>query len=334
MNYIVTLAPSNTAFSVEADEPILAAAKRQNLNLPHSCQNGICGQCKAEVVSGEIIQGEHTEQALSQAERAAGKILMCCSTLRSNAALNLPGYNGADSPPVKTLPSRISKISIQGNVAILSLALPKAPPFVFLAGQYVDLLLPGNQSRSYSIANSPAQAEHIELHIRYRKGGLFSEMLFSGSLQEKAIMRIRAPLGTFTLQDSSAPIILMATGTGFAPMQSLLQHLIDTGSQRHVHLYWGARHHADLYALDTAQQLIDALPHGRLTPVLSQPNEHWPGRKGYVQTHVIADYPNLSKHEVYACGSTDMIETAQTALHQQCGLPEQAFFSDAFSPAH
>ena len=333
MSYIITLSPSNNAFSVEANENILAAAKRQGLNLPHSCQNGICGQCKAQVLGGEVIQGEHTEQALNTAESAAGKILMCCSTLRSDAILKVPGYNGDNMPPVKTLPSRVISIELINHVAIMKLALPTAPPFVFLAGQYIDLLLPDNNTRSYSIANSPAQTGFIELHVRYRKGGLFSEMLFSGSLKEKAILRIRAPLGTFTLNHSEAPMILMATGTGFAPMQSLLQHLIDTGSQRRIHLYWGARHLEDLYALEVANSLIKALPNARFTPLLSKSTENWRGVTGYVQEHVIQDYPDLSTHEVYACGSEKMIESAQPALQQQCGLPSAAFFSDALSPA-
>ena len=333
MKNVVTLSPSNTAFSVEANETIFAAAKQQGLNLPHSCQNGICGQCKAEVLSGEVIQGEHTEQALSASERSAGKILMCCSTMRSDVALNIPAYTGADTPPVKTLPSRISSIEIMHDIAIIKLALPKASPFVFWAGQYIDLLLPDNRTRSYSIANSPTQTSLLELHVRYRKGGLFSEMLFSGSLKEKAILRIRAPLGTFTLNESNAPIILMATGTGFAPMQSLLQHLIDTNSKRTVHLYWGARQIDDLYAQQTAHALIQALPNARLTLVLSKPHSEWCGAAGYVQDHITQDYPDLSAYEVYACGSSDMIESAQIVLHEHCNLPNGSFFSDAFSPA-
>ncbi|MBP8043210.1 MAG: 2Fe-2S iron-sulfur cluster binding domain-containing protein, partial [Neisseria sp.] len=144
MPYTVTLAPDHTAFTVEAGEPILAAAKRQNLNLPHSCQNGICGQCKAEVLSGQVQQGSHAELALSSEEMAAGKILMCCSTAQSDVALKVAGYNGAGAPPVKTLPARVAGIEFLHDVALLKLALPKAPPFVFWPGQYIDILLRDN----------------------------------------------------------------------------------------------------------------------------------------------------------------------------------------------
>ncbi len=335
MPYTVSLAPDQTAFSVNENEPILAAAKRQNLNLPHSCQNGICGQCKAQLVDGEVVQGTHAELALSAEEAAQGKILMCCCTAKSDVVLKVPGYNGADAPPVKTLPARVFGIDFKHDVAIVTLALPKAPPFVFWAGQYIDLLLKDNQTRSYSIANSPAHAETLELHIRKRDGGLFSGMLFGeeASVKEKAILRIRGPLGTFTLQDSSKPIIMLATGTGFAPIRSLLQHLIDSGSSRSVHLYWGARKQDDLYRLQEAADLIARLPDARFTPVLSRPDDGWCGARGYIQAHVAADYSDLSDYEVYACGSSDMIENAQKHLEAERSLPPEAFFSDAFSPA-
>ncbi|UOO82960.1 FAD-binding oxidoreductase [Uruburuella testudinis] len=335
MSYTVTLAPDQTAFTVNSGEPILAAAKRQNLNLPHSCQNGICGQCKADLISGEVEQGPHAELALSSEEAAKGKILMCCCTAKSDVQLKVPGYNGADAPPVKTLPVRVCSVDIRHDMAIVKLSLPKAPPFVFWAGQYIDLLLKDNHTRSYSIANSPAQTDMLELHIRKREGGLFSGMLFGeeAAVKEKAIMRIRGPLGTFTLQESDKPMVMLATGTGFAPIQSLLQHMIDTGSRRPVHLYWGARKAADLYALPAAEALLAQLPDAKFTPVLSRPDEGWNGARGYIQAHVAADYADLSGYEVYACGSTDMIEGAQKHLENERGLPPEAFFSDAFSPA-
>lgn len=297
MPYTVTLAPDHTAFTAETGEPVLNAAKRQGLNLPHSCQNGICGQCKAEIISGEVEQGTHAELALSAEEAAQGKILMCCAVPKSDLTLKVPGYNGAAMPPVKTFPARVSSVVFEHDTAILTLALPKAPPFVFLAGQYIDILMKNGQSRSYSIAGSPAHPETLELHIRKRDGGLFSGMLFGedAPVKEKAILRVRGPLGTFTLQEGKKPVILMATGTGFAPIRSILQQLVENGSSRPVHLYWGARREADLYRPEDAAGLAAQLPNGRFTPVLSRPSESWKGARGYIQTHIAADYPDLSQ---------------------------------------
>lgn len=335
MSYTVTLMPDHATFTVEAGEPILSAAKRQNFNLPHACQNGICGQCKAEVVSGGVMQGVHAELALSSEEAARGKILMCCTTLNGDVMLKIPGYNGTSAPPVKTFPTRVASADYIGDVAVLTLSLPKSPPFQFWAGQYIDILLTNGQTRSYSIANGPNRPETLTLHIAKREGGLLSGMLFGEevSIQEKTILRVRGPLGTFTLQENDKPVIFMATGTGFAPIGSILHQLADNGSSRTVHLYWGARNRGGLYDFQTASDLIARLPNARFTPVLSRPDEGWQGATGYVQTHVAADYPDLSGFEVYACGSAQMIESANELLQQQCGLPEEAFFSDAFVPA-
>ncbi|MDO1509315.1 MULTISPECIES: 2Fe-2S iron-sulfur cluster-binding protein [unclassified Neisseria] len=335
MSYIVTLVPDHATFSVEAGEPILNAAKQQNFNLPHSCQSGICGQCKAEVLNGYVKQGPHAEMALSKEEQKKGKILMCCSTAESNIELKVPGYNGINTPPVKTFPARISNINRVRDVAIITLALPKAPPFAFWPGQYIDVLLKDGNSRSYSIASSPCRTDMMELHVRYREGGLFSEMLFGEKavLKEKSIMRIRGPLGTFTLQKTNAPIILLATGTGFAPIASILQSMIINGDKRSVHFYWGARTEADLYQLQTAADLISQLPQARFTPVLSRPQNDWKGAIGYVQNLVAEDYPDLHTYEVYACGSMAMITDAKKLLKEKCKLPSEAFFSDVFLPA-
>lgn len=335
MSYTITLAPDNAVFTAEAGEPVLSAAKRQGLNLPHSCQSGICGQCKAELAEGRVEQGAHAELALSAEEAAQGRILMCCAVPQSDIVLKVPGYNGSAMPPVKTFPARVASVVYGHDVAVLTLALPKVPPFAFLAGQYIDILLKNGQVRSYSIAGSPEQPESLELHIRRREGGLFSGMLFGEDalVKEKAILRVRGPLGTFTLQEGGKPAVLMATGTGFAPIRSILLQMVQNGDERPVHLYWGGRYEADLYRLQEAADLVSQLPDGRFTPVLSRGAADWQGGRGYIQDHVAADYPDLSGSEVYACGSLAMIEGARQLLAGQCGLPAGAFFSDAFSPA-
>lgn len=334
MPHTITL-PDQTTFTANDGETVLSAAARQNLNLPHSCKNGICGQCKAELTGGEVEMGEHTEQALSQAEKSQGKILMCCSIPKGDISINIPGYN-PNALPVRTLPTRIESIVFKHDVALLKLALPKAPPFAFYAGQYIDLLLPGNVSRSYSIANAPDGEGVLELHIRRRENGVCSEMIFGSEpkVKEKGIVRVKGPLGAFTLQeDSEKPIILLATGTGYAPVRSILLELIRLNSERAVHFYWGARTRDDLYALEEAQELTCRLNNARFTPVLSRPDETWQGATGYVQNTAAQEHSDLSRFEVYACGSSAMTEEAKNLFTQQHHLPETAFYSDAFTPS-
>lgn len=331
MSHTVTLS-EETRFHVSSHETVLNAATRQNLNLPHSCKNGICGQCKADLISGEMTMSEHSAKALSAQEKAQGKILLCCTTAQSDLSIHIDGYN-PHAQKVKTLPARIEHIRIQHNVAILRLGLPKTSAFSFSAGQYIDLLLPGNIVRSYSIANAPDQNGFIELHIRHRNDGVCSNMIFKQPpvLKEKGIVRIKGPLGTFGLQtESNKPIIFLATGTGFAPVRSMLAELIRQQSNRAVHLYWGAREIQDLYALSEAQDYLGRLNHSRFTPVLSAPTPDWQGDSGYVKDIAARDYPDLSGYEVYACGAPAMIEQAFCLFTTECSLPKDAFYSECF----
>ena len=271
---------------------------------------------------------------LAQKKKAQGKVLLCRTTAKSDLKINVPGFN-SNALPVRTLPVRIETIEIKHDVALLRLALPKAPSFAFYAGQYIDLLLPGNISRSYSIANSPDQEGVLELHIRKRENGVCSEMIFGAEpkIKEKGIVRVKGPLGTFTLQkDSDKPIVLLATGTGYAPIRSILLDLIHQNSERQVHFYWGARRQEDLYALEEAEALIGRLKNAKFSPVLSKPNSDWKGR--WIRAkRCRTKLSDLSQYEVYACGSPAMTESAQSLLTQKCALPEDAFFCDAFSPA-
>ncbi|QEY24341.1 FAD-binding oxidoreductase [Neisseria animalis] len=335
MTHSVTLS-DQTTFSVRKHETILAAAERQNLNLPHSCKSGFCGQCKAELISGKAVMKEHSGKALTQEEEAQGKILMCCATLESNSEINIPNYSGHETLPVRTLPARVSSITFKHDVAILKLTLPKAPTFVFQAGQYINLLLPGNISRSYSLANSPADNNMIELHIRKRTNGICSNMIFSDmpSVKPQSIVRFKGPLGTFpTLSKPNRPLILLATGTGYAPIRSMLLKLIRLNTNREVHFYWGARKADDLYAPEEAAELISRLQNSTFTPVLSQPDHNWNGLRGYVQHAAAQDHTDMSGYDVYACGSEKMITAAQDFLCQQCSLNQDAFSSDIFNAA-
>ncbi len=230
----ITLTPSNIRFDTLPNEPVLMAAKRQDLNLPHSCQSGNCGACKATVVSGDFSMGECKERALSAEEREQGKVLLCQVTAQTDMVVDLPEFLGADAPQVKTFPVRVKSIALHHDVAVLQLALPANNQFTFWPGQYLDVLLKDNQSRSYSIATAPTETEYLELHVRQQPNGLFSNIVFGG-LQEKAIMRVKAPLGSFTLaKDSNKPKIFMATGTGFAPIKSMLSTLIHTHSSEKI----------------------------------------------------------------------------------------------------
>lgn len=328
----ITVLPSQTQFDAESGETILASAIRQGHNLPHACQSGVCGSCRARLLSGKVSHsGCYDDYVLTDAERESGMVLLCCSEAEGDVELDMPGYAGSRAISVRTLPARVGSIDVRGDVAVMEVVLPKAPAFKFYAGQYMDILLKDG-SRSYSIANAPSQNDKLEFHIRHRQGGLFSPLLFDGRLESGSIIRLRGPLGGFTLnENSSKPLVLMATGTGFAPIKSFLAHLAETDPNREIHIYHGSRTEAGLYDRESLSVLLQQFSNARYIPVLSRPNGQWQGAKGYVQQQVLADIPDLSSYEVYACGSLQMTEDARRLFAEQGRLPENAFFSDAFT---
>ncbi|MBY0467898.1 MAG: CDP-6-deoxy-delta-3,4-glucoseen reductase [Burkholderiaceae bacterium] len=339
MSITVTLQPSGRSFSVQRDEAILAAAIRQGIGLPYGCRDGACGSCKCKVLEGRVIHGAHQLQALSLAEEEAGYTLTCCAAPQTDLVLEARTVVGAGDMPVRKMPARVISIDKPApDVAIVKLQLPANEALRYHAGQYIDVLLRDGARRSYSMANAPhtqGDKPWIELHIRHLSGGVFSDQVF-GTLKAKDILRLEGPFGSFFLREESPkPIVLLASGTGFAPIKAILEQIQFKGSTRPVALYWGCRTRADLYLHDWALDAASNLPSLRYVPVLSEAlaSDAWTGRAGFVHQAVMADIPDLSGHQVYACGAPVMVESAQRDFVERCGLPPDEFYSDAFYSA-
>jgi CDP-4-dehydro-6-deoxyglucose reductase len=220
-------------------------------------------------------------------------------------------------------------------VTSLRVQLPANQNFQYRAGQYIEFVLAGGLRRAYSMANAPhllGTPPAIELHIRHMPGGVFTDQVF-GAMKERDIVRMEGPFGSFLLRDAAAqPIVLVAAGTGLAPIKALVEQLHASASPRPVALYWGCRSRRDLYLHDWALAMAEQMPTLRYVPVLSepQPGDDWRGRSGLVHQAVMQDLPDLSGHQVYACGAPLMVEAAQTDFSTRCGLPADAFFADSF----
>lgn len=339
MTFTITVAPSGRIFESQPDETLLAAGIRQGIGLPYGCKDGACGSCKCKLVSGTVVHGNFQRKALTLDEEAAGYVLTCCGTAQSDVTLESRQVTQAGAYPIKKMPVRVSTMErVSPDVMVLRLQLPASDPFQYHAGQYVDFLLRNGARRSYSMANAPhTQTEQpaLELHLRHMPGGQFTDHVFGG-MKEKEILRIEGPYGSFYLrEDSDKPIILLASGTGFAPIKAILEHMRFTGCQRSTTLYWGGRRPHDLYQRDwLASQLAD-MPQVRFVPVVSDalPEDAWAGRTGFVHQAVLADCPDLSGHEVYACGAPVVVDSARRDFCQQAGLPADAFFADSFTSA-
>ncbi|HQR04867.1 MAG: CDP-6-deoxy-delta-3,4-glucoseen reductase [Proteobacteria bacterium] len=335
MAFRITLQPSGHAFAAPADETILATADSAGLILPYGCRNGACGACKAQVVSGEIEPGEYQEKALSAAERAQGKALLCRARPLSDLVLEVREVRTGGEIPVKTLPCRVNKLErLAPDVINLSLRLPASERLQFLAGQYIEFLLKDGSRRAFSLANAPHDDGALQLHIRLIPGGRFTTQVFE-TMKEKDILRFQGPLGTFFLrEESDKPMILLAGGTGFAPIKALVEHALHNRIARPMHLYWGARDRAGLYLPDLPGQWQTQCDHLDYVPVLSDATsaDQWSGRTGLVHKAVLEDFADLSGFQVYACGAPAMIDAAR-AEFTTAGLPEEEFFADSFTYA-
>lgn len=330
----VTLKPSGHTYSVSGYETILDGALREGYNIAYACRNGGCGSCKGKLLEGQVDYGNHSMTALTDADKANGYALFCQAKPLTDVVVECREVSGVKDIPVRTLPCRVQKLErLAPDVMMIHLRLPASERLQFLAGQYIDILTKTGLRRSLSLANPPHDDALLQLHLR-NYGGPFSQYVF-GTLREKDILRFEGPLGTFFLrEDSDKPLIFLASGTGFAPIKAMLEHAIHKGIQRKITMYWGCRVRADLYCDELAQSW--ARDHGiTYVPVLSDTlaEDNWTGRTGFVHQAVMQDFPDMSAHQVYACGAPIVIESARRDFTAQCGLPEEEFYSDAFTPS-
>ena len=332
----VTVQPSGQSFEAQEGESVLAAALRQGVMLPYGCKNGACGSCKGKIVAGAVDYGHYHARVLTEAERAHGKALFCQAKPLGELVIECRTIGAAKDVAVRLLPCRVQQLEkVADDVMIVRLKLPANERLQFLAGQYIDFLLKGGERRSFSMANAPHADELLELHIRQVAGGSFTEHVF-GKMKERDILRLEGPLGSFFLrEDSAKPIVLVASGTGFAPIKSIIESSVHRKVTRPMVLYWGARRPKDLYLNALPEKWAREQPNFRYVPVISEarPEDAWTGRSGFVHRAVMEDLPDLSAHQVYACGVPIMVDSARRDFIAQCKLPEDEFYADSFTTA-
>lgn len=338
MSFTITVQPSGLTFPVESGQTLLDAALASKILLPHSCRNGTCSSCKAKVVEGHFQAGDAPEQILEPDELAEGYTLLCQVQPESDMVIESLQAQVASDIEVRKMPARaISLEKLSDDVIVLTLQLPSANPFHYYAGQYLEFILKDGRRRSYSMATPPNEENIAELHIRHLKGGAFTDHVFGAGetqMKEREILRVEAPLGSFFLrEDSDKPIIMLASGTGFAPIKAIVELMQNKGIERPVTLYWGGRRPHDIYMHELAQSWAKSLPNFTYVPVISEATteDAWTGRTGFVHHAVMEDLPDLSAYEVYACGAPIMVETARKDFVAQCKLPDEAYYADAFT---
>ncbi len=323
----ITINPDKIEFNVTTDEIVLHAGLAHKLNLPHACKNGVCGACKSKLVSGDVMLDTYNQRTLTPDDIKQGYTLLCKAHAQTDLVFDIP--NVLDGFPVKIMASKVLSVNKIHNTAVITLKLPVSLGFGFHAGQYVEIIFKG-KARSYSIASSPLTPDEIELHTKYHKGGEFSEYVWN-ELQPDALVRFKGPLGAFKLQQSKQPMLLVCTGTGFAPVKSIIESLYINDDKREIHLYWGNREVKDFYLthfLDKWREKLNI----KVTLCLSK-EKHKQYFSGYVTEALKSDFKALKNYDMYACGNPQMIEDAFELATQKLELDKDSFFSDAFTPA-
>jgi CDP-4-dehydro-6-deoxyglucose reductase len=336
----VRIEPHGRTLRVAAGQPVLEAALGAGLNLPHSCKSGHCGSCRARLIAGEIHYPNGRPPGITADEARAGNVLLCQARAQSDLTVEARLIASVADVEIKTLPCRIARLTpLAPDVMQVLLRLPAVERLRFHAGQYLDILLEGGRRRSFSIASPPHDSELLELHVRRVNGGGFTERLFGPASAAEALavgslLRIEGPVGQFSYREGAGPVLMVAGGTGFAPLKSMLRHMLENGIRRDVHLYWGARHTGDLYEEARVLEWLQQHPQLKYTAVLSEATrgEAAHTKVGFVHEAVLADYPDLAPFEVYAAGPPAMIEAMRASFPPQ-GLGPGRLYFDSFDYA-
>ncbi|MGR3375964.1 CDP-6-deoxy-delta-3,4-glucoseen reductase [Salipiger abyssi] len=333
MSYRVELQPSGKTFDVEEGESILSAALDSGHQLAYSCRRGTCATCRARITSGTVDYGEYIEAMLPESKKAEGFALLCQASPLSDLVIEAEELKLQAQQP-KTIPCRVHAIDrLTDDIIVMHLRLPQNAEFRHISGQYVDILLKDGRRRSYSIANKPSVhgVIDIELHLRHSPGGAFTDHAFS-NMKPREIMKFEGPLGTmFLREDSDKPIVFLASGTGFAPIKAIIEYALSEGIDRPMTLYWGGRNAQDIYMHELAETWAKEHANFDFVPVVSEPGADWTGRTGFVHQAVLEDIPDMSGHQVYACGNPNMVDAARDEFSRLNGLDDAEFFADPFT---
>jgi CDP-4-dehydro-6-deoxyglucose reductase, E3 len=322
--YTVLVEPHGRRITVAADRPILESALSAGLNLPHSCKSGHCASCRVQLRSGQVEYPNGLPLGVTAEEAAAGKILLCQARARSDLVVQARLIASVTDVEIKTLPCRIAQVTpLAADVMQVFLRLPVVERLEFHPGQYLDILLDGGRRRSFSIASPPHDSDLLELHVRRVPGGGFTDGLWS-TTGVGSLLRMEGPIGQFVYREGSSPVLMIAGGTGFAPLKSMLRHILERGIDRPIHLYWGARQAHDVYEEALVLEWVRRHPQLRFTAVLSE-GAGTDYRAGWVHEAVLADYPDLESFDVYAAGPPALIESIRTTFPRQDRLYFDSF---------
>ena len=322
----VKVQPSGNEFFVEGNDTLLEAALRAGLSLGYGCSNGNCGLCKAKVLEGQVQKTRHYDYVLSEAEKNAGIVLMCCNTAVVDLVIEAREAQGAIDMPPQNIAAKVKSVNPLGeDIRLLRLQTPRSNRLRFLAGQSVSLTLADGAAAACPVASCPCDDRNLEFHIQRRPGDTFSEGVFA-RLGSADTVRVEGPRGEFVLNEmSTRPLIFIACGGGFAPIKSLIEHAMALDVAETLQLYWMADGKTGHYLNNLCRSWADALDNFRYIPVTAEGDLTQGAVIRDVLERVLPAQAELAAHDVYVAGPGTFADEAEYLLLDRELPPSQLF---------
>ncbi len=323
----VRLLPSQHEFFVEGNDTILEAALRAGLALDYGCSSGNCGLCKGKVLSGQVKKTRPHDYVLTDAEKAAGEILLCCHTAVTDLVVEAPEASGARDIPRQTITTRVKLIEpLAADMRLLHLQTPRTNRLRFLAGQHVTLRTADGAEAELPVASCPCDDRNLQFHVCRSPGDEFAARVFE-RLRVSDPVTLDGPRGEFVLRDGSIrPLIFLACDTGFAPIKSLIEHAMSLEAAESMHLYWIARDARGHYMQNLPRAWADALDNFHYTPLTLVGAGTEEERMTGALAQVVKNHPDIAEYDVYAAGAMTLMGAAQKVL-VPAGLPPEQLFA-------
>lgn len=271
MAFQVEILPAKNHFQTEEKESLLHAALRAGLNVDHGCTNGACGHCKARLLEGELSQIRHHDFILTEAEKNAGDILMCCHSAISDLKLEASLATDGSDIPLQDITTRIRRIEhVDDNTLRLYLRTPRGNTLRFMAGQHAILKLDNELQRELPIASCPCDGLNLEFHLHRDSSDVFTNAIFDCAKKSMPI-QLSAPCNGITLVEKDpSPILFIAWGIGFAPVQSLIENCLSLEFQQQMVFHWVVHEHENHYADGYCRSTDDAIDNFHYNPIKTE----------------------------------------------------------------
>ncbi|HZD67303.1 MAG TPA: 2Fe-2S iron-sulfur cluster-binding protein [Acidimicrobiales bacterium] len=330
--FTVRVEPVGRELTCRGDQSLLDACLREGVWLPHACTHGTCGTCKAQILEGEVDHRDSSSFALLEMERVEGQALICTARPRSDVVIEgeVDVPEGVEMHPVRDLVATVAEVTEPArDVRVLRLDLDE--DLSFNPGQYVQVDLPGaDDTRSFSLANPPSEPRRLELHVKRTPGGLATDGWIFATLEVGARVGVTGPFGQFCFRPArTESMLLLAGGTGLAPIKSIVAHVLGSGLDREMTVYHGVATAADLYDWSWFEAAAAAHPDRlRFLPALSR--EDWNGRTGRIPDQLAADFERCAGHVAYVCGSPAFVDDTMKALMRKRLFPRDIAREDFY----